>query len=278
MFFPFRDHNPSERVPLVTYTLIGLNILIFLLYFPELSGSPAALFGFYQDWAMIPQEVALGGDRHTLITSMFLHGGWMHLAGNMLFLWLYGDNVEDLLGPFRYLLFYLACGVAASLGHLFADPTSGVPTVGASGAIAGVMGGYLLMFPRARVDVLLFFVVILRVVTVPAWALLCLWFGMQVFNGVAAQSGVGGVAYWAHIVGFVAGLALMFPLWIGRGGTAFWQDGEGRPHHNEVVTRIERRSGIPRISRQRGNSITESRIPQAGRRSRGPISSPWRGR
>ena len=265
MFLPFREHNPSERLPIVTYLLIAANVGIFLLYYPQLSGSPAALFAFYNDWAMIPQEVAFGDDRHTLISSMFLYGGWMHLGGNMLFLWLYGDNIEDLLGPLKYLGFYLASGLAAGLGHLLADPGSPVPTVGASGAIAGVMGAYLVLFPRARVDVLIFFVIIVRVITVPAFALLALWFGMQIFNGLAAQQGVGGVAYWAHIVGFVAGVILILPLWLRLGGPSYWSRNHGRPPHNEMLTTIDRRSPLPRVQRHRGTSIVPSRIPTAGR-------------
>ena len=151
--FPIRDHNPSERTPYVTYALLAANILIFISYWPLQTNYPEHLGAFWDAWAMRPVEITRGIDLHTLVTSMFLHGGWMHLAGNMLFLYIFGDNLEDQLGHVPFLLFYLACGVLADLGQIIADPDSPIPNVGASGAIAGVMGGYLLLFPKAKVDI-----------------------------------------------------------------------------------------------------------------------------
>ena len=147
---------------------------------------------------------------------MFLHGGWLHLGGNMLYLWIFGDNVEDKLGHIRYLAFYIVCGLAASILHVFVDSTSIVPTVGASGAIAGVLGAYLLLFPRARVVTLIPIFVFIQVAELPALLVLGFWFVMQFFNGLMSlgyqTAGMGGVAWWAHIGGFVAGLALVIPL------------------------------------------------------------------
>ncbi|EDQ03880.1 hypothetical protein OIHEL45_00522 [Sulfitobacter indolifex HEL-45] len=156
--FPIRDHNPSGRTPYVTYALMAVNIGVFLSYL-SLMSDERALGEFYYSYALLPARLSHGEGYFGLITSQFLHGGWMHLAGNMLFLWIFGDNVEDEMGHGRYLLFYLACGIAAGLGQVVTEPLSWVPMVGASGAIAGVMGGYLLLFPRAKVDILVIFIV-----------------------------------------------------------------------------------------------------------------------
>lgn len=199
--FPIRDHNPSQQTPFVTIALIIVNIAVFAATYPSLS-NPQALAAFWGNWAMIPAQVANGQDYYTLLTSTFLHGGIMHLGGNMLFLWIFGDNLEEEFGHVGFLLFYLACGVLAGGAHVLADPISVVPTVGASGAIAGVMGGYLLLFPKARVDVLIIFVILFKVFPLPAWVMLGVWFALQVFSGVAVDTSGGGVAYWAHAGGF----------------------------------------------------------------------------
>ena len=138
MFFPIRDHNPSSRIPFVTYALLAANILIFISYL-GLFSDPRALGEFYQTWGLVPAKLSQGGGYHGLITSMFLHGGIWHLVGNMLFLWVFGDNVEDAMGHIKFLLFYLACGVFAGLTHAWIDPTSEIPLIGASGAVAGVI-------------------------------------------------------------------------------------------------------------------------------------------
>ena len=209
--FPIRDHNPSRGTPYVTWALIAINIVVFLTYFTRPEPEVIAVFA---DWALHPARVAEGQDLHTLISAMFLHGGLMHILGNMLFLWIFGDNLEDHFGHLGFLVFYLATGFAASAAQIVADPTSTIPNVGASGAIAGVMGGYLLLFPKARVDVMVLLGVIARMVTMPAWTMLGLWFAIQVISGFVSEISQGGVAYWAHAGGFAAGVALVGVAWL----------------------------------------------------------------
>ncbi|MDR5651952.1 rhomboid family intramembrane serine protease [Ruixingdingia sedimenti] len=245
--FPIRDHNPSGRTPFVTYLLIALNVAVFLSYWP-FQDTPEAEYRVFLEWGVVPRLVAGGEGWQTLATSMFLHGDLFHLAGNMLFLWIFGDNMEDALGHVRFVLFYLASGVAAAVLQVAADPGSGIPMVGASGAIAGVLGGYLLFFPRARVDVLIIIVIFFRIVPVPAWLMLGLWLLFQVVNGLAADTDMGGVAYWAHAGGFAAGMLLVLPVWLARGGPAFWRRTEGAPPHPEAQYR---RSPIPPVKRRR---------------------------
>lgn len=247
--FPIRDHNPSGRVPYVTYALIAANVLVFLSYW-NLFATPRALNAFFFDWALIPAYVSAGGGWSGFVTSMFLHGGLMHLAGNMLFLFVFGDNLEDEMGHLGFALFYLLCGLAAAGAQYVSAPLSQVPMVGASGAIAGVMGGYLLLFPRARVDVLVIIIVFIRIIPIPAWIMLALWFAMQLFGGFSTPADGGGVAYWAHAGGFVAGLAMTLPVWLREGATAFWTRNAGQPPHPETRYRIGR-THIPRTGRQR---------------------------
>ncbi|MEM8775303.1 MAG: rhomboid family intramembrane serine protease [Pseudomonadota bacterium] len=245
---PIRDHNPSGRTPYVTYALMALNIFIFLSYVP-LFNEPAKLNAFFYEWAMVPAIVSQEGQYYSIFSSMFLHGGWMHLAGNMLFLWIFGDNIEEEMGHVGYLLFYLASGVAAAVAHLVSAPFSGVPTVGASGAIAGVMGAYLLLYPKARVDILFFIVIIIRIFTIPAWILLSLWFLLQIFAGAGADPNGGGVAYWAHAGGFVAGVLFALPVFLRLGGTEYWARTEGHPPHPETQYKYVR-SSIPKVRRR----------------------------
>lgn len=247
--FPIRDHNPSGRTPYVTYALIAMNIAVFLSYWPFLP-TDVAQAAFYDAWGLVPRRVVAGSETYTVLTSMFLHGGWMHLLGNMLFLWIFGDNMEDMFGHIGFLVFYLASGLAAAVLQIAADPASQIPMVGASGAIAGVLGGYLLMFPKARVDVLIIIVIFFRVIAVPAWIMLGLWFAFQIVNGLAADPDMGGVAYWAHAGGFIAGMILAVPVWLRRGGTGFWQRTHGAPPHPEGDYRVGRTS-IPRVGRRR---------------------------
>ena len=243
--FPIRDHNPSERIPFVTLSLIAINVAVFLVGLALLQDQ-RALAQFYFDYALLPIRLSNGENYPALVTSIFLHGGFMHLAGNMLFLWIFGDNLEDEMGHIPFLLFYLACGVGASLAQFAFDPMSNIPTVGASGAIAGVMGGYLLLFPKARVDIFIFFIVFFRIFPVPAWIMLGLWFAMQLFNGVSVDTSIGGVAYWAHAGGFVIGLILTLPLWFKLGGGLFWRQTHGQPPHPEATYG---RSSIPTVRR-----------------------------
>lgn len=213
--FPLRDNMPRSRFPFITLTLMAANISVFIY---QVLLNPYALEHFVYLNGMVPYRVTafLSGRAPVdlalapLFTSMFLHGGWMHLIGNMWFLWIFGDNIEDNFGHLNYLLFYVLCGLLASLTHWIAGPQSRIPSVGASGAIAGIMGAYMLLFPKARVLTLIPFVFIFTV-ELPALVMLLYWFVIQFFSGVAAvgQSQQGqGIAFWAHIGGFVAGLAL----------------------------------------------------------------------
>ena len=246
--FPIRDHNPSERTPYVTYALIAANVLIYLYGLAALQ-TDQAINQFYYDYAMIPARISAGENYISLLTSIFLHGGFMHLAGNMLFLFIFGDNMEDEMGHLPFLLFYLLSGLGADLAQFATEPYSTIPTVGASGAIAGVMGGYLLLFPKARVDILLFIIIYVRIFPIPAWIMLGLWFGLQLLNGLGADASQGGVAYWAHAGGFVIGLALTVPLWLRRGAAGFWRRTDGHPPHPEA-TYPAIKSRIPVVRRR----------------------------
>ena len=244
--FPIRDHNPSGRTPYVVYSLMAANILVFLIGLPIMNDD-RALWIVYDSYAVVPVEISNGKDLFTLVTSMFLHGGFMHLAGNMLFLWIFGDNLEDEMGHLLFALFYLIGGIGAGLIHVMAAPWSNAPTIGASGAIAAVMGGYLLMFPKAKVDILLILVVFFKIFPIPAWVMLGLWFLMQFLGGASANPEEGGVAYWAHAGGFVVGLLLIVPLWLRRGGTAFWSRTHGHPPRPDAQYTMSR---IPRVPRR----------------------------
>jgi len=245
--FPIRDHNPSGRTPFVTLALIAANVGIFALYWLALA-SDEALGRFFMAYGLVPARISYGEGYWTFVTSMFLHGGWMHLIGNMLFLYIFGDNMEEEMGHLGFLGFYLASGVAAAGAQFAAEPGSMVPMVGASGAIAGVMGGYLLMFPRARVDVFFFFVVFFRVFPIPAWIVLGVWFAMQLGSGWATPADQGGVAYWAHAGGFMAGLLMAVPAWLRRGGPGYWGRTHGAPPHPVAVYR-DLRTSVPRVRR-----------------------------
>ena len=215
MVLPLGDDNTGRlSFPVVTVALIVANIAVFLV---ELSQG-ARIEGFFQTWAVIPAEYSVRTDLPptqpfpfwaTMFTAMFMHGGWLHLAGNMLYLWIFGDNVEDAMGRSRFLLFYLLCGVAASAAHILVEPASEIPSLGASGAISGVLAAYLVMFPARRVRVLL----IRMITTMPAWIVIGFWVVLQFVNGIgqlAQTEQTGGVAYAAHVGGFVAGIALVW--------------------------------------------------------------------
>jgi membrane associated rhomboid family serine protease len=246
--FPIRDHNPSGRTPFVTYALIAMNIAVFLGYWLTVTDD-YQLAVFFNRWGLVPVAVMQGYQAETVVTSMFLHGGWMHLAGNMLFLWIFGDNLEDEMGHGRFALFYLAAGLAAAFLQTAADLRSQIPMVGASGAIAGVMGGYLLLFPRAKVDVLFIFVVFFRIFAIPAWIVLGVWIGVQLFNGAMTPTDAGGVAYLAHVGGFAGGMLLTVPLWLRLGGFTFWRRTEGHPPHPDAEYKLSQ-SSVPRVPRR----------------------------
>jgi membrane associated rhomboid family serine protease len=205
--FPLRDTQPSYSKPVVTVLLIVVNILIFLF---EVSLDPYTRNAFISTYGLIPEHF----DFASVLTSMFLHGGWMHVLGNMWFLWIFGDNVEDIMGSGKYLLFYLLCGIAAGLTQVVTNPDSRIPTVGASGAIAGVMGGYLVKFPHSRIYSLVTVIFFFTTMDIPAWVMLIYWFVIQFFNGVGTigfshVSEGGGVAFFAHVGGFLAGVVLV---------------------------------------------------------------------
>ncbi|KAA9005735.1 rhomboid family intramembrane serine protease [Histidinibacterium aquaticum] len=246
--FPIRDHNPSQSTPVVVFALIAINVAVFL-YDLVAVQSTAELSRFYARYALVPAFISQGEGLTGIVTHMFLHGGIMHLAGNMLFLWVFGDNLEDEMGHVGFLLFYLASGFAAGFAQYIGAPFSQVPMVGASGAIAGVMGGYLLLFPKAKIDVFIFLIIIIRIIPVPAWIMLLIWFGLQVINGVSADLYAGGTAYWAHAGGFVAGLALTVPLWLRLGAQAFWERSHGHPPHPEAQYSFKRTS-VPTVQRR----------------------------
>jgi membrane associated rhomboid family serine protease len=212
--FPLGDDNSMRRTtPYVTFTLIAINFVVFLL---ELQNGDE----FIRQWAFIPARFSTDpiGTIPTVLTAMFMHGGWLHLGGNMLYLWIFGDNVEDRFGHVKFLIFYLLCGIAATFAQYYVSPSSNIPNVGASGAIAGVLGAYILMFPQARVQVLFGN----QVVAMPALIVLGFWIVLQLFSGVGSiaytdesTQDAGGVAYMAHVGGFVAGFLMAFLF---RGG------------------------------------------------------------
>jgi membrane associated rhomboid family serine protease len=209
---PLRDDRPTRTFAFVTIGLIALNTIVFL---HELSlRNPDRVEAFFADFSLTPAHLTQAPSPDsflTIFTSMFLHGGWMHILGNMLYLWIFGRSVEDSVGHFKFIIFYLLCGMAAAAAQVAIAPDSTVPMIGASGAISGVLGAYLLLFPRARVLVLFPIWIFWRVFYVPALLLLVFWFGMQLLSGLAVHSaGIsGGVAFWAHVGGFIAGMLLI---------------------------------------------------------------------
>ncbi len=226
--FPYRDDNPTLATPIVTVALIAANVLMWVMVQgmgaePNLSASvcelgliPGELFGRLPEGYRLPiapgAACEIGGEPvwYTPLTSMFLHGGWLHLIGNMWFLWVFGNNVEDSMGRVRYLVFYLLCGIGAAAVQSLLDPSSPIPMVGASGAISGVMGAYVLLYPRVQVHMLVVLVIFITRIRVPAYLMLGYWFLLQLFGGaMTAGSEDGGVAFWAHVGGFVAGAALI---------------------------------------------------------------------
>ncbi|HYA28635.1 MAG TPA: rhomboid family intramembrane serine protease [Acidobacteriota bacterium] len=224
---PYRDENETQRPAVVTAAIIGLNVLTWLFVqgagteFPlaksvcELGLIPGELTGLLPVGTRFPMGRGLvcltdpGRQYSHLITSMFLHGGWMHLIGNMWFLWLFGNNIEDSMGRLRFIVFYLTTGLAAAFGQVVASPGSVVPMIGASGAISGVMGAYLILYPRVKVYVLVPIFIFFTSIALPAWMMLGYWFFLQLASGLLSQDDMGGVAFWAHVGGFVAGIVLI---------------------------------------------------------------------
>ncbi|MEJ1931832.1 rhomboid family intramembrane serine protease [Nostoc sp. NIES-2111] len=212
--FPLYDENPTRITPYFTYGIIGMNVLVFL---HEVSLSNAQLNLFFSQYAVVPQELTtnLSFEWPTLFTSQFLHGGWWHLISNMVFLWVFGNNIEERLGHFKYLIFYLACGALAAACQWFIGMYSTIPSLGASGAISGVLGAYLIRFPQARITTLVFLGFFVTTISIPALVIIGIFFIQNVISGlVSLQASAnmtiesGGVAYWAHIGGFVFGIIL----------------------------------------------------------------------
>jgi membrane associated rhomboid family serine protease len=244
VFLPLKDINPTHRRPVATYTLIAANVAVFIY---QISLGSRLDSVFVASYGATPFEITHMTDLvghvkagipflhspgpHpiflTLLTSMFIHGGLAHLGGNMLFLWIFGNNVEDILGPARFVFFYLVCGLAAHALHIASNPSSMVPTVGASGAISGVLGAYLVAFPRARVLTLVFLGFFIRMAVLPAFVIIIYWFAIQFIFALASLGGTpgGGVAWFAHVGGFLAGIALILAMagsrlsWLRRGGS-----------------------------------------------------------
>ncbi len=208
---PIRDINPTRRFPLITVGLIVLNVFVFV--FELLLPSGSMLDSFAYTWGLVPYELAQFNPLAfvTVFTSMFIHGGFLHLASNMLYLWIFGDNIEWALGSVRFTLFYFLCGIGAALGQVLINPRSTVPMVGASGAISGVLGAYLLLYPRAEVETLLFLGYFVRLIRLPALVVLGMWILLQLSSGFLSlgMEAMGGVAFFAHIGGFFTGLALV---------------------------------------------------------------------
>ena len=223
--FPLKDDNPTEITPFVTVILIVANVVVWLLVQHAGVGEefleslcvygaiPGEITGAIPAGQLVPLGPGAcrtgGSGAGTVLSSMFLHGGWMHLIGNMWFLWVFGNNIEDSMGHLRFVVFYVLTGLLATLVHIATSSASGVPVVGASGAISGVMGAYIVLYPRVRVHTLIILVFFIRVVTLPAVAMLGFWFLLQLLEGSMSRAVGGGVAFWAHVGGFVAGVALI---------------------------------------------------------------------
>ena len=231
---PISDENPTLRTPVMTYALLAALVAVWV-FIQKAGFDPYYLAASVCNYGLVPAELThmrpvgyaiplgrgmvcavddLAINKWTPLTSMFLHGSWGHILGNSLFLWVFGNNVEDSMGRLRFLVFYLVCGLAAAAAHIFVEPASAIPTVGASGAISGVLGAYLVLYPRVRVNMLFWFLFFIRVIPVPAWAVLLWWFFVQVITGLPQLNPIrpdvsGGVAVWAHVGGFLAGVILV---------------------------------------------------------------------
>lgn len=256
MFLPIGDDNPHTKFPIINYAVIAACVAVFLwqISLPPQAGEAAVfLFG------LIPGEL-LGTVRGhdggppavvTMFTSMFLHGGWLHLLGNMGYLWIFGDNIEASLGSRRYLVFYLVCGVAAALAQTIAAPLSDVPMIGASGAISGVLGAYMMLHPRANIRVFVWIIIYFSVWNLPAFVVLGFWFGGQLLSSMAVDASEPGVAFMAHIGGFVAGAALVF-FFKKRDVRAFSPAYTKAFAHERRPIRIRKGGSVPRSGGPRG--------------------------
>ena len=285
-FIPLFDDNPSRRTPYVAWAVIALCVLIF--FWQQSLGPQGERLAFYQygfvpanasGTAPLPPDLAILPAWATMISAMFLHGGWMHLGGNMLYLWIFGDNVEDSMGSVKFACFYILCGVAAALAQYMIDPSSRVPMVGASGGIAGILGAYLILHPRAAVRTFLLIIIFVRFINLPAWLVLGIWIGGQFIAVPSALAGVdGGVAYFAHIGGFIAGMVLVpffkrsdVPLFGADDAPAEKWDARAIPFEDirrEAGTKVRRKSGSPLGSRV----VHRHKAPDI---SSSPAAAPW---
>jgi membrane associated rhomboid family serine protease len=230
---PLTDDNRGRRTtPIVTWSLIAINVIVFLY---QLLLSDQQLWRFITDYGVIPQEISSGEAYLSLVTSMFLHGGWLHIIGNMLFLWVFGDNIEDIMGHVRYLLFYLLAGLAAGLAQVFTNPESTIPLIGASGAVSGLLAAYLVCFPHGRILTLVTLGFFITTFMLPAWMMIGYWIVLQVIQGTMSlgiDADTGGVAWFAHIGGFVAGLVLVF-LFRDKHRVAYQREARARPDRRD---------------------------------------------
>lgn len=267
LFLPIADDNPVRRTPIVTWTIMGLCIAVWLW---QVSLPPIAAQAATFAYGMIPARVLEGVPLHprifdyatdipawsTIATSMFMHGGWLHLGGNMLYLWIFGNNVEEALGRGRFVVFYLLCGTVAAFAQALPAPGSEIPMVGASGAIAGVLGAYMVLHPRANVRVFFWFIIIFRIINVPAAVVLGGWFLMQFLSGATQPVDQGGVAFLAHMGGFVAGAILVIPF--RRRGVPLWAGARSRAF------------AVARPRHLAGGSVPRVDLPDRHRRRPGP--------
>jgi membrane associated rhomboid family serine protease len=243
--FPYRDENETVRTPVITFLLIAINLLVWI--FVQGAGSDFSVAASVCNYGLIPGELTLrapvgsgfpmgeglaclvdpGRAPLHILTSMFLHGGWSHVLGNMWFLWLFGNNIEDSMGRMRFVVFYLLCGLGAAAAQVLSDPTSVVPMVGASGAISGVMGAYIVLYPRVRVYSLVIIFFFVTTIALPAWVMLGYWMLLQLLGGLGGSAAGGGVAFWAHVGGFTAGVLLIKsfarPEYIAEHRSARWR-------------------------------------------------------
>lgn len=272
-FLPLFDNNPTSRMPIISYLILASCVLVFVWQlglsgyderkaFLQFGIVPSVLLGSEN----LPAALALVPDWLTLITSMFLHGGFLHLGSNMLYLWIFSDNVEDSMGPLRFGLFYILCGIGAGLSQAIIDPGSNVPIIGASGGIAGILGAYILLHPRATVRVFMLILIFVRIISLPAWLVLGVWIAGQFAAAPSGLSGGGGVAYFAHIGGFITGMALI-PFFKRRDVPLLADDaatGKAGWSAEPVPFSTLKQEARERYTRRRGGSVPSVRKRQNG--------------
>jgi len=273
-FLPLFDNNPTQRKPIISYVILISCICVFLwqvglsgyeerVLFFQLGIIPSVLFGH----ETLPQGLYLVPEWATIFTSMFLHGGWFHLASNMLYLWIFADNVEDSMGRVRFILFYALCGTGAGLGQAMIDPTSQIPIIGASGGIAGILGAYILLHPRATVRVFMLILVFIRIISLPAWLVLGVWIAGQFAAAPAGLSGDGGVAYFAHIGGFITGMILI-PFFKKR-HVALFSDGRSDKQKGWSTEPVSLTT-LKLEASQRYGRVSHGSVPAVKRPKKGP--------